>query len=132
MRWLQNLVGGAQADRPRLSRLDAPRQRIVEAIAELKIVERVDEAIAVEIEVRLVTAANGFVEGIAVDEVVAGVDDGEEVDAKRAAAGRRGKAGVAVEAVEGRRPIGGHVDARNAEGMHLGGVDIEVIDAIFE
>jgi hypothetical protein len=64
--------------------------------------------------------------------IVAGVDDGFEIGSCRAAARCGRGARVAEETVERGRTIGGHDDAGNTERMDLGGVDVEVVDAVFE
>src|SRR5262249_15748212 len=107
-----------------------PRQRFVEATSELQIVGSANHAVAVEIEVRLVSATNGLVEGSAEGQIVAGVDDGLIIHAGSAARRRGRRIRVAEEAVERGRRIGGHVDAGNAIRMHFGRVDVQVVNTI--
>jgi len=61
----------------------------------MQVVGGVDNAVAVEVEKRHLTAAGGFVEGGAEGEVVAGVDDGQEIGSRRPVRGSGRGTGVA-------------------------------------
>src|SRR5262245_24557180 len=112
---------------PRHETLDPPGQRFVEPAPELEVVGSVDDAIAVEIEKRLVAATGGLVEGGPKAKVVAGIDDRFEVGCGNTAAGSGRSAGIAEEAMKCRRRVAaGQVDGRQAYGMNFGGIDHEV------
>src|SRR5262249_16095014 len=121
-----------RSDTPPRDRLHPPRQRFVETASELQIVGGVDGAVAVEIEEWLVAAADGFVEGRAKGQVIAGVYNGREIAPRPAARGSGRGARVAEKAVERRRGVGGQRDAGVSEQVDLGGVDTQVVDAVFE
>jgi hypothetical protein len=69
-------------------RLQPPSERLIKPAPELQVVGGVDDAVAVEVEERLVAAAGGLVEGGAEGEVVAGIEDRLEIGSRRSACRR--------------------------------------------
>src|SRR4051794_40482986 len=108
--------------------LHFPAQRLVKAGPELEVLSGIDAKVAIEIEgwhvVRVV------VERAAEDQVVGGADGRLEIDARGAAGWRRRRVDVAEEPVERRGRARDHVFDRLAKRMDLGGVDLEVVDAV--
>src|SRR5258708_3112736 len=91
--------------------LNGPAQDLVEPLAEREVVDGIDVAVAVGVDVAEVAGgACGLVEGAAEREVVDGIVEGSEIVAVL----RRG-VDVAEEAMDDRRRVGGHVDAALAE-----------------